>query len=166
MSENGVKKEIMEGIHGILDVKDKESYNYQNFPDKKVLHVSYTMQPAGNDYLYFVVNDAADGTQYFTTRCNVNDNAGIEAAVEYVCSRFSAPERPIDYDGLACVIIDEFERDRTDSGRKEIVKGMRHVLKQYTSEHDKEVIDEMLMIFTGWSLDTLIEKTEGYEYED
>lgn len=66
----------------------------------------------------------------------------------------------IDYDDLACVIIDEYESDRMESGRKEIVKGMKYVLNKYSSEHDREVIDEMLMTFTGYRLETLIKKAE------
>ena len=37
---------------------------------------------------------------------------------------------------------------------------MKYVLDKYKSEHDKEIIDEMLMTFTGWNLETLIQKSE------
>lgn len=66
----------------------------------------------------------------------------------------------IDYAKLAVVIINEYESDRAESGREEIRKGMKYVLDKYKSEHDKEIIDEMLMTFTGWNLETLIQKSE------
>lgn len=66
----------------------------------------------------------------------------------------------IDYDKLAVAIINEYELDRAESGREEIKEGMKYVLEKYESEHDREVIDEMLMTFTGWNLDTLIQKSE------
>lgn len=66
----------------------------------------------------------------------------------------------IDYAKLAVAIINEYESDRAESGRKEIRKGMKYVLDKYKSEHDKEIIDEMLMTFTGWNLDSLIKKAE------
>lgn len=66
----------------------------------------------------------------------------------------------IDYAKLAVVIINEYESDRAESGRKEIRKGMKYVLDKYKSEHDKEIIDEILITFTGWNLETLIQKSE------
>lgn len=66
----------------------------------------------------------------------------------------------INYDKLAVAIINEYESDREESGRKEIRKGMRYILEKYESEHDREIIDEMLMTFTGWNLDSLIKKAE------
>lgn len=50
----------------------------------------------------------------------------------------------INFDKLAIAIIDEFESDREYSGRDEIVKGMEYVLNKYTSEHDREIIDQAL----------------------
>ena len=66
----------------------------------------------------------------------------------------------INYAKLAVTIIDEYESDRMESGRNEIESGMEYVLDKYTSEHDREIIDEMLMTFTGWNLETLIQKSE------
>lgn len=66
----------------------------------------------------------------------------------------------INYDKLAVAIINEYESDREESGRKEIRKGMRYVLEKYESEHDRGIIDDMLMTFTGWNLDSLIKKAE------
>lgn len=72
----------------------------------------------------------------------------------------------INFDKLAIAIIDEFESDREYSGRDEIVKGMEYVLNKYTSEHDREIIDQMLMTFTGWTLQTLLEKAEEVSDEE
>lgn len=47
-----------------------------------------------------------------------------------------------------------------------IVKGMEYVLNKYTSEHDREIIDQMLMTFTGWTLQTLLEKAEEVSDEE
>ena len=59
----------------------------------------------------------------------------------------------IDYDALACVIIDAYESDRAESGRKEIVKGIKYTLQKYQTAHDREIIDDMLMNFTGYTLE-------------
>ena len=72
----------------------------------------------------------------------------------------------INFDKLAIVIIDEFESDRECSGRDEIVKGMEYVLNKYTSEHDRDIIDQMLMTVTGWTLQTLLEKAEEVSDEE
>ena len=69
----------------------------------------------------------------------------------------------INFDKLAIVIIDEFESDRECSGRNEIVKGMEHVLNKYTSGHDREIIDQMLMTFTGWTLQILLKRQKKYQ---
>lgn len=66
----------------------------------------------------------------------------------------------INFDKLAIAIIDEFESDRECSGRDEIVKRMEYVLDKYTSEHDREIIDQMLMTFTGWRLSMLLDKAK------
>ena len=65
----------------------------------------------------------------------------------------------IDYDALACVIMDAYESDRLESGRKEIVKGIKYTLQKYQTAHDREIIDDMLM-----NLETLVEKSIGYDY--
>lgn len=48
----------------------------------------------------------------------------------------------IDYDALACVIMDAYESDRAESGRKEIVKGIKYTLQKYQTAHDREIIDD------------------------
>lgn len=65
----------------------------------------------------------------------------------------------INYDKLALVIINEWDSEREESGIKELVNGLRYVLDKYKSEHDREIIDEMLMAFTGWKLDSLLWKS-------
>ena len=64
----------------------------------------------------------------------------------------------IDFDKLAVSIIEAYESDREESGRSELAKGMEYVLDKYKSEHDREVISEVLMAFTGYSLDTLLKR--------
>lgn len=65
-------------------------------------------------------------------------------------------ETKIDFDKLAVSIIEAYESDREESGRSELAKGMEYVLDKYKSDHDREVISEVLMAFTGYSLDTLL----------
>lgn len=69
-------------------------------------------------------------------------------------------EKEFDYKKLAIVIICEFESDRMESGEKEVEKGMRYILKKYTKPHDREIIDDILMTFTGWRLESLVEKSK------
>ena len=66
--------------------------------------------------------------------------------------------KEIDYEELAHAIMIEYESDRAESGSLEIEKGIKYVLEKYTSDHDRAVIDDMLMVFTGWKLDTLLAK--------
>ena len=66
----------------------------------------------------------------------------------------------VNYNKLALAIITEWDSDRIESGDKEIANGMFHILNKYTSEHDRELIDDMLMTFTGWKLDTLLQQAE------
>lgn len=81
-------------------------------------------------------------------------------------NKYKEEYKMIDYDKLALSIIDEYESDRQESGRKELVKGMRYILSQYKSDHDREIIDQMLMTFTGWDLNTLLDKaSEIPDYE-
>lgn len=65
-------------------------------------------------------------------------------------------ETKIDFDKLAVSIIEAYESDREESGRSELAKGMEYVLDKYKSDHDREIISEVLMAFTGYSLDTLL----------
>lgn len=71
----------------------------------------------------------------------------------------------IDFDKLAIAIIEQWESDRNESGRKELVRGMSYVLNKYTSEHDLEVIDEMLMTFTGYKLESLLKMSKDVSIE-
>ena len=64
------------------------------------------------------------------------------------------------------LLLTSFESDRECSGRDEIVKGMKYVLNKYTSGHDREIIDQMLMTFTGWTLQTLLGKANKVSDEE
>lgn len=69
--------------------------------------------------------------------------------------------KSIDYDKLAIAIINEWDSDREESGRKELVKGMSYILSKYQTEEERGIIDDMLMTFTGWTLRTLLKKAEA-----
>ena len=69
--------------------------------------------------------------------------------------------KSIDYDKLAIAIINEWDSDREESGRKELVKGMSYILSKYQTEEERGINDDMLMIFTGWTLRTLLKKAEA-----
>lgn len=66
----------------------------------------------------------------------------------------------INYDKLAIAIINEWESEREESGRSELARGMRYVLEKYEAENYRELIDEMLMTFTGWKLESLLKIAE------
>lgn len=72
----------------------------------------------------------------------------------------------INFEKLAVAIINGFENDREESGRKEIVRGMKYVLEKYQAESERRVIDDMLIIFTGWSLESLLEQSEHVTDEE
>ena len=72
----------------------------------------------------------------------------------------------INYAKLAVAIINEYESDRMESGRDQIEEGMKYILDKYTSEDEREIVDEMLMVFTGWKLDSLLEKAEKVSDEE
>ena len=65
----------------------------------------------------------------------------------------------IDYAKLAIAIINEFESDREESGRREIEKGMRLLLSKYVSKNERKIIDDVFMTLTGWNLKSLLEKS-------
>ena len=69
--------------------------------------------------------------------------------------------KSIDYDKLAIAIINEWDSDREESGRKELVKGMSYILSKYQTEEERGIIDDMLMTFTGWTLRILLKKAEA-----
>ena len=70
----------------------------------------------------------------------------------------------IDYAKLAIAIINEFESDREESGRREIERGMKYLLNKYTAKNERKIIDDVLMTLTGWNLKTLLE--ESREIDD
>lgn len=72
----------------------------------------------------------------------------------------------INFEKLAVAIINGFENDREESGRKEIVRGMKYVLEKHQAESERRVIDDMLIIFTGWSLESLLEQSEHVTDEE
>lgn len=72
----------------------------------------------------------------------------------------------INFDKLAIAIINEFESEREDSGRKELVSGLRFLLNKYQSESEIQIISETLISLTGWSLETLLEKAEEISDEE
>ena len=74
--------------------------------------------------------------------------------------------KSIDYDKLAIAIINEWDSDREESGRKELVKGMSYILSKYQTEEERGIIDDMLMIFTGWTLRTLLKKAEAVSNDE
>ena len=72
----------------------------------------------------------------------------------------------INFEKLAVAIINGFESDREESGRKEIVRGMKYILEKYQAESERRVIDDMLITFTGWSLESLLEQAEHVTDEE
>ena len=72
----------------------------------------------------------------------------------------------INFDKLAIAIINEFESEREDSGRKELVGGLRFLLNKYQSESEIQIISETLISLTGWSLESLLEKAEEISDEE
>lgn len=105
----------------------------------------------------YVLEKNLDGNWKMVRDTNNQDEFTDELAVDI---------SKIDFDQLACEIIDQYESDRQASGRNEIVGGMKHVLEKYTDKHDREIIDEMLMTFTGWKLSTLVELSKTQECDD
>ena len=65
-----------------------------------------------------------------------------------------------DYGKLAVTIIDEFDKDKEESGRSEMERSLSLLLDKYDNEHDLEVISDTLIALTGYSLKTLIERSE------
>lgn len=74
--------------------------------------------------------------------------------------------KEINYAKLAIAIIEEFESDREETGRKEIEKGMRYIVNKYTTPHDMEVVDDVFITITGYSLSSLIKKAERIPDDD
>lgn len=65
-----------------------------------------------------------------------------------------------DYGKLAVIIIDEFDKDKEESGRSEMEKSLPLLLDKYDNKHDLEVISDTLIALTGYSLKTLIERAD------
>ena len=65
-----------------------------------------------------------------------------------------------DYGKLAVTIIDEFDKDKEESGRSEMERSLELLLDKHDNEHDLEVISDTLIALTGYSLETLIERSE------
>lgn len=57
---------------------------------------------------------------------------------------------------LGVCIIDDFESDRMQNGRKELVSGLGYLFSKFKEPHDRDVISETLITLTGFSLSTLI----------
>ena len=90
-----------------------------------------------------------------------------EDEVDYYCDKYNIlfdenghiVDGCIDYAKLAVVIINEFESDREESGRREIERGMRLLLSKYVSKNERKIIDDIFMTLTGWNLKSLLEKS-------
>ena len=67
---------------------------------------------------------------------------------------------------LAVTIIDEFDRDKEESGRSEMERSLEFLLDKYDNEHDLEVISDTLCALTGYSLETLAEKSKKVELDE
>lgn len=61
---------------------------------------------------------------------------------------------------LAVTIIEEFNIDREENGRSEMERSLELLLDKYDNEHDLEVISDTLCALTGYSLETLAEKSK------
>lgn len=92
-------------------------------------------------------DEAADHMQAF---CEEHGLLGEDKVVAV-----SVAEPDVDYAKLALAIIDAYESDRIESGASELEKGMRYILQKYHDQNSREIISEVLMSLTGWSLDTL-----------
>ena len=90
MKNNAVIDKMLAGIYSLRKTDGTRAYTYE-LADKKVLHVFVNSTRDQKVYLSFLVNSAIDGTQYFTTECDENDEVGIQSTVEYICSRFLQP---------------------------------------------------------------------------
>lgn len=65
------------------------------------------------------------------------------------------------FDKLTLAFMDEYESDRRESGRKEIVRGLSDLASNYgTDPKAVSVISDVLITLCGWRLETLIEKAK------
>lgn len=138
-------------------------------------------------YTWDEIYQRADGCCFGEDNLNAKDNArenvrwlalewgedDLEKAecpedeVDYYCDKYNIlfdenghiVDGCIDYAKLAIVIINEFESDREESGRREIERGMRLLLSKYVSKNERKIIDDVFMTLTGWNLKSLLEKS-------
>lgn len=143
-------------------------------------------------YTWDEIYQRADGCCFGEDNLNAKDNArenvrwlalewgedDLEKAecqedeVDYYCDKYNILfdenghifDGYIDYAKLAIAIINEFESDREESGRREIERGMKYLLNKYTAKNERKIIDDVLMTLTGWNLKTLLE--ESREIDD
>lgn len=143
-------------------------------------------------YTWDEIYQRADGCCFGEDNLNAKDNArenvrwlalewgedDLEKAecpedeVDYYCDKYNIlfdenghiVDGYIDYAKLAIAIINEFESDREESGRREIERGMKYLLNKYTAKNERKIIDDVLMTLTGWNLKTLLE--ESREIDD
>ena len=72
----------------------------------------------------------------------------------------------IDYAKLAKIIIKEFDEDKEENGRSEMERSLELLLDKYANEHDLEVVSDVLIAVTGYSLKSLIAFSEEIEISD
>lgn len=72
----------------------------------------------------------------------------------------------IDYAKLALTIIKEFDEDKEETGRSEMERSLELLLDKYNNEHDLEVISDVLIAITGYSLKSLITFSKEIEILD
>lgn len=71
----------------------------------------------------------------------------------------SGPYEAVDFDRLAYQIVTDFESEREESGRREIERGMRHLLGRFKTPEERKIISETLISLTGFSLDSIVENS-------
>ena len=72
----------------------------------------------------------------------------------------------VDYTKLALTIIKEFDEDKEENGRSEMERSLELLLAKYNNEHDLEVISDVLIAVTGYSLKSLITFSKEIEILD
>lgn len=72
----------------------------------------------------------------------------------------------IDYAKLAKIIIKEFDEDKEENGRSEMERSLELLLDKYDNEHDLEVVSDVLIAVTGYSLKSLITFSKEIEISD
>ena len=70
------------------------------------------------------------------------------------------------YGKLAVTIIEEFDADKEESGRSGMARSLELLLDKCDNEHDLEVISDTLCALTGYSLETLVEKSKDIELDE